>query len=41
MKKATIEIGGMHCASCALNIQKSLGKVAGVKNANLLRRIKI
>ena len=34
-KKATIEIEGMHCASCAANISKSLKKVKGVKSANV------
>jgi len=32
MKKATLYIQGMHCASCASNIEKSLSKVNGVKN---------
>mgnify|MGYP001578966109 FL=1 len=32
MKKAKIEIVGMHCASCASNIEKSLSRVPGVKN---------
>ena len=32
MKKATITINGMHCASCASNIERSLGKIPGVKN---------
>jgi P-type Cu+ transporter len=35
MKKATIDIEGMHCASCAVNIGKSLRKVKGVKNASV------
>jgi len=35
MKKATIMINGMHCASCASNIEKSLKKVPGVKNASV------
>ncbi|PIO08553.1 heavy metal translocating P-type ATPase, partial [Candidatus Pacearchaeota archaeon CG10_big_fil_rev_8_21_14_0_10_34_12] len=35
MKKLTLEIEGMHCASCAGNIEKSLKKVKGVKNANV------
>lgn len=30
-KKITIE--GMHCASCATNIERSLKKVAGVESA--------
>jgi len=32
MKKAKITIQGMHCASCAANIERSLSKVEGVKN---------
>ena len=38
MKKIKIEIEGMHCASCAANVEKSLGKVDGIKNqkVNLL-----
>lgn len=32
MKKLKISIGGMHCASCAANIERSLSKVNGVKN---------
>ncbi len=32
MKKVTILIKGMHCASCAANIEKSLSKVKGLKN---------
>jgi len=35
MKKAIIQIYGMHCASCASNIQRSLSKTSGVKNANV------
>ncbi len=35
MKKAKIEIVGMHCASCASNIERSLKKIAGVKSANV------
>ncbi len=35
MKKATIDIEGMHCASCASNITKSLKKLKGVKEANV------
>lgn len=33
MKKVKIEIEGMHCASCASNIERSLKKVNGVKDA--------
>ena len=32
MKKATMEISGMYCASCAGNIERSLSKVKGVSN---------
>ena len=35
MKKAKIEIIGMHCASCASNIERSLKKTPGVKSANV------
>lgn len=35
MKKETIKIKGMHCASCALNISKNLEKQAGVKSAQV------
>ncbi len=35
MKKATMTIEGMHCASCASNIEKSMGKLKGVKNVRV------
>ena len=35
MKKVKIEIIGMHCASCASNIERSLKKTPGVKSANV------
>ncbi|PLX28592.1 copper-translocating P-type ATPase [Candidatus Parcubacteria bacterium] len=35
MKKTTVEISGMHCASCALNIEKQLKKTEGVKDASV------
>jgi Cu+-exporting ATPase len=35
MKKLTIPISGMHCASCAQNIEKTLKKLNGVSNANV------
>jgi Cu+-exporting ATPase len=40
MKKIKIMIEGMHCASCASNIERSLKKVNGVKEAkvNLMMR---
>lgn len=34
-KKTTLAIQGMHCASCAVNIQDGLTKVDGVFNANV------
>ncbi|MEK6982084.1 MAG: copper-translocating P-type ATPase [Candidatus Micrarchaeota archaeon] len=34
VKKITIPITGMHCASCALNIERKLRKVEGVVTAN-------
>jgi len=34
MKKITMKIEGMHCASCATNLTKSLTKI-GVKNINV------
>ncbi|MBS3065886.1 copper-translocating P-type ATPase [Candidatus Pacearchaeota archaeon] len=35
MKKAKIDIEGMHCASCASNTEKSLKKTKGVINASV------
>lgn len=35
MKKAKITIAGMHCASCASNIERSLKKISGVKSASV------
>ncbi len=35
MKKATIGIEGMDCASCAMNIERSLKKVPGIKTARV------
>ncbi|MEK6955871.1 MAG: heavy metal-associated domain-containing protein, partial [Nanoarchaeota archaeon] len=35
MKKIVMYIQGMHCASCAANIEKSLTKVNGVKNVRV------
>lgn len=35
MKKIDLEIKGMHCASCAVLINKSLSKADGVKEANV------
>ncbi|UCD02657.1 MAG: copper-translocating P-type ATPase [Candidatus Aenigmatarchaeota archaeon] len=35
MKKAKFSITGMHCASCAANIQKALSSADGVQEANV------
>ena len=35
MKKVKINIEGMHCASCAGNIERSLKKVPGVSEVNV------
>lgn len=35
MKKVTFPISGMHCASCARNIERKLLKVQGVSNASV------
>ena len=35
MKKVKLEISGMHCSSCASNIERSLSKVPGVRNARV------
>ena len=35
MKKTTIPVSGMHCASCASNIERRLKKLEGVKSANV------
>ncbi|MGB9977857.1 heavy metal translocating P-type ATPase [Methanobacterium sp.] len=34
-KKAEIKISGMHCASCALNVEKSLKDLEGVEDAQV------
>lgn len=34
-KKAEIKISGMHCASCALNVEKSLQRLEGVEEAQV------
>lgn len=33
--KKKITISGMHCASCASNVERSLKKVSGIKNVSV------
>ncbi len=40
MKKLKITIEGMHCSSCASNIERSLKKVAGIKEASVSLMLK-
>ena len=35
MKKIKLTVQGMHCASCASNIERSLKKVLGVKEVSV------
>ncbi len=35
MKQITLHISGMHCASCAVNINKALLKSEGIENSNV------
>lgn len=35
MKKIKMTISGMHCGSCAGNIERSVGKVSGVKSVSV------
>lgn len=35
MKKVKLTIQGMHCASCSSNIERSLMKVKGVREASV------
>jgi len=35
MKKLKLNISGMHCASCAVSIEKSLRKVKGIKDVRV------
>ncbi|MBU1104503.1 heavy metal translocating P-type ATPase [Patescibacteria group bacterium] len=35
MEKTILKISGMHCASCAANIENALKKEAGIKSANV------
>ena len=36
-KNMDIEIEGMHCASCAVNIEKELSEVKGIRKSGKLR----
>ena len=38
--KLKLTIQGMHCASCGTNIEKSLKKISGVKNATVSMMMK-
>lgn len=40
MKKLKLIIEGMNCASCASNIEKSLKKISGVKEASVSLMLK-
>jgi len=40
MKKLKLSIEGMHCASCASNIEKSLKKVSGIKEISVSLMLK-
>ena len=35
MKKVKLSISGMHCGSCAGNIERALKKVSGVKSCSV------
>ena len=35
MKKQTLEISGMHCASCSSMVNRALNKLEGVSEANV------
>lgn len=35
MKKIKMTLDGMHCASCASNVEKSIRKVSGVSNVSV------
>lgn len=35
MKKVKIKIEGMHCASCAANVEKSIKKINGIKSVSV------
>ena len=35
MKKVKLTISGMHCAACAGNVERSVGKISGVRNVSV------
>ncbi len=35
MRKIKLKIEGMHCASCAMNIEKSLSKIEGIESVGV------
>lgn len=35
MKKLKVKISGMHCASCASNVERSMKSVEGVKSCSV------
>ncbi|MCB9802970.1 heavy metal translocating P-type ATPase [Candidatus Nomurabacteria bacterium] len=35
MKEINIQIAGMHCASCAVSLEKSIGKLSGVEKSHV------
>ena len=35
MKKIKITLDGMHCASCANNVEKSIKKLSGISNVSV------
>ncbi len=40
MKKIKLSIEGMHCSSCASNVERSLKKTLGVKEVNVSLMLK-
>ena len=40
MKKIKLTLDGMHCASCASNVEKSLKTVTGVKTVSVALMLK-
>ena len=40
MKKLKLTIEGMHCASCASNIERSIKKIRGVKEVSVSLMLK-